>query len=99
MTEYYRKAYEMQRQRRNQELWMQGAYFYEALSDIAPILSPNVKKGTKAKPYIDHPFPLTVKDAKEQKEAEEKQRYKKMRAKMIEWTQRKNAEQELKEDG
>ena len=72
LVKYFRKAEEIRNEKRNQELWLQGAYIYEALCDIAPILHAFAKKGTKPTPYPDKPYPLTAKQSK--RDEEEKQR-------------------------
>ncbi len=72
LCKYYRKAEEMRKERLNQQLWLQGLYVYSAMCDVAPIFQAFAKKGTKAKPYADAPFPLSVKAQK--KEKEQKQR-------------------------
>ena len=70
LTKYYRQADELKRRRKNQELWLQGMYIYEAMCDVAPILHAFAKRGTKPTPYPDHPYSLTDKE----REAEEKLR-------------------------
>ena len=67
---HYRKAEEYRRNRANQEAWLQGAYFYEALSRISPILHAFAKKGTKPQPYLDEPLAITK--AQEEKKQEER---------------------------
>ncbi len=71
----YRKAAKIQRDLRNQDAWLQGAYFYEALCDAAPIFRAFAKKGTKATPYRDGPFEFKTNTEKpeERKSHEEKQ--------------------------
>lgn len=77
LPKYYRQADELNRKRRNQELWLQGMYIYEALCDVAPILQAFAKRGTKPTPYPDHPYSLTVKEqADERKLQEERDREK-----------------------
>lgn len=66
----YRKAEEIRNAKRNQELWLQGMYFYEALCDVAPILRAFAKKGTRPLKYPSEPYSLTT---KEQERSEEKQ--------------------------
>lgn len=44
LTESYRRADELKQRRRNQDLWLQGMYFYEALCDVSPILQAFAKK-------------------------------------------------------
>ena len=72
LVKYYRKAEELRNEKRNQELWLQGMYIYEALCDVAPILHAFAKKGTKPSPYPEKPYPISDKQVK--KAEEEKQR-------------------------
>ena len=72
LTKYYLKAEEIRNEKRNQELWLQGMYIYEAFCDVSPILHAFAKKGTKPTPYPAKPYPLTAKQSK--KDEEEKQR-------------------------
>lgn len=66
---YYRRADENNRQRKNYELWLQGKYIYEVMADLYQIYHP-LMKHPKAIPYLKKPFPLTEKEAQEQKQAE-----------------------------
>ena len=72
LAKYYRQAEELRNEKRNQELWLQGAYFYEVMCDVAPILRAFAKKGTTPTPYTDNPYPLNAKQVKQ--DEEEKQR-------------------------
>lgn len=72
LVKYYRKAEEIRNDRRNQELWLQGMYVYEAICDVAPVLHAFAKKGTKPTPYPSKPYPLNEKQS--QRDEEEKQR-------------------------
>ena len=72
LAKYYRKADELKRQRRNQELWLQGMYIYEALCDVAPIFHAFANKGTKPTPYSDHPYSITTKEREDEKKLQEK---------------------------
>jgi hypothetical protein len=72
LPKYFRKAEELRNERRNQELWLQGMYVYEAICDVAPILHAFAKKGTKPTPYSSKPYPLTERQVEQ--EEEEKQR-------------------------
>ena len=70
-VKYYQEAHEVQQQRENRRLWLQGAYFYDALCAVSPVLHAFAKAGTKPEPYLKEPYPL----AKEkQEDLEEKQR-------------------------
>ena len=100
LAKYYRKADELRRKRKNEDLWIQGMYIYEALCNVSPVLHAFAKRGTKPLPYPDHPYALTVNDRKEeakileQREREKAKRY--MEAKMAEINKRFNSNQERK---
>ena len=72
LVKYYRKAEELRNEKRNQELWLQGMYIYEALCDVSPILRAFVQKGAKPTPYSAKPYPLNSKQT--ERDEEEKQR-------------------------
>ena len=92
LTRYYRKSDEIKRQRRNEELWLQGMYIYEALCDVSPVFHAFANKGTKPRPYADHPYALTNRERekeqklREQLEREKARRY--MEGKMVEINKR-----------
>lgn len=92
LTRYYRKAHQMKQKRRNQELWVQGAYIYEAIIDIAPVLHAFAKKGVKPLPYVSEPFPLTQKEVMERRKQEEKIKYNKQKAKIAAWAAKTNTQ-------
>ena len=58
----YRKAFELQRERRNVEMWQMGAYIYQSVSRVAPLLVP-FNKHPKAEPYLDKPIPFYEKES------------------------------------
>lgn len=62
----YLKAEEYKRQRKNEELWLQGMYIYSALCDVSPVLHAFAKSGTRPSPYMEHPIPLTVEQNKKE---------------------------------
>lgn len=73
LVKYYRKAAQIRQDLRNQDAWLQGAYFYEALIDAAPVLRAFSKKGTKPTPYRENPYELfSRQDKKQQKQLQEK---------------------------
>lgn len=78
----YRKAEELRTNRRNQEMWLQGAYMYEALCRVSPILHAFAKKGTKPVPYIDEPFAISEKQAEYKEEEKAKKVFNKGKALM-----------------
>lgn len=71
----YRKAEELKTNRKNQEMWLQGAYVYEALCRVSPLLHAFAKKGTKPVPYIAEPFTITEKQAEYRQEEKEKKNF------------------------
>jgi hypothetical protein len=72
LTKCYRQADELKRQRRNQELWLQGMYIYEALCNVAPIFNAFAKRGTKPTPYTDRPYSITTKEREDERKFQEK---------------------------
>ena len=68
----YREAEELRIERINYQAWLQGMYFYDALARVSPILHAYAKKGTKAKPYVEKPYAITKKIAKQQETVKEK---------------------------
>ena len=63
MTKYYREKFQLEQERMNRDLWLQGAYIYEALLDASPVFNPlSVKK--KPLPYRENPVPLTERESK-----------------------------------
>jgi hypothetical protein len=72
LAKYYRRADEMRMERKNQELWLQGMYIYEAICDASPILHSFAKKGTKPHPYAEKPYSLTNKQRKQEAVNKEK---------------------------
>lgn len=73
LAKYYRQAHSLELERKNQELWLQGLYVYEALCDVAPILQAMAKKGTKPHPYPEKPYPITENQRKRNEEEKEKE--------------------------
>lgn len=92
LTICYREADEIKQRRRNQDLWLQGMYFYEALCDVSPILQGFAKKGTKPIPYSAEPYAITKKQVDEKRERQEQLRYDKTKAKMAAWAAKANTQ-------
>lgn len=77
LAKSYREAESLRRERANQEAWLQGMYFYDALVRVSPILHAFAKKGTKAQPYVEEPYPInekTVKDVQDKKAKQNSQK-------------------------
>jgi hypothetical protein len=89
MVRAYRKANELRDKRRNQELWLQGMYFYEALCDASPLFRFSMKKGIiKPEPYVNEPFPITASEARERKEREAKKKEERIKAEFAAFAER-----------
>lgn len=73
LAKFYREAEELRMKRKNQELWLQGMYIYDAIARLSPILRSFSKKGTKAEPYPSEPYPISQKDQEEIKEKKERE--------------------------
>lgn len=85
----YRKAYELKEKRRNQELWLQGMYFYEALCDASPLFRFSMKKGTiKPEPYVKEPYPITEAEEKEREEREARKKEERLKAEFAAFVER-----------
>ena len=72
LAKYYREAEELKRARRNEELWLQGMYIYEALCDVSPIMVAFPKKGAKPNPYPDKPYCISEKQRKVEEAEQER---------------------------
>lgn len=94
----YRKAYEREQKRRNEFLWLQGRYVYDAVGALVPILSMR-SKAKRPEPYLDHPYDLTEKDRMERETAEAKARYEKIRDKVAAFAEEHNKRKEEGNDG
>lgn len=62
MIRAFRDKDKLDRERENQQLWIAGMYIYEAFCDASPLFHAFAKKGTKAHPYRDKPYPLYGKE-------------------------------------
>ena len=77
----YKKAHEINLKRKNEELWLQNAYTRLALLSTVG----NMFKG-KNQPdfkYPDEPLPITQRDIQLRDEREAKEKFDKMKAKMM----------------
>ena len=78
-----RDAQEIKNKREEWARWRQGAYFYDALLRVAPVMRASFGGG-KVEPgkYPEEPWPLTEKEARERAEAKEKENYERYIAQM-----------------
>jgi hypothetical protein len=72
LVKYYRRAEELRNEKRNQELWLQGMYIYEALCDVSPVLHAFAKSGAKPIPYSSKPYAINEKQIREAREDKER---------------------------
>lgn len=89
LAESYRRADDIKQRRLNQELWLQGLYFYEALCDVAPALHAFSSK-PEPTPYPEEPFAITAKEIEERRIKEAKRRYDEMKIKVRSWAVKTN---------
>lgn len=82
LVKFYREAWELKKEQKNHELWLQGMYIYEAFCDASPIFRDFAKKGTKPIPYRSEPYELSKKH-KAKRKAETKERKSDMKAKAV----------------
>ena len=61
----YIEAEKIRERKKNQELWLQGAYIYQAIGCLYPLFNP-FSKEHKAREYLKQPFPLTEEERQEQ---------------------------------
>ena len=87
LVKKYRKVYEYKREQRNQELWLQGLYIYEALLNVSPMFHDFIKK-PKPLPYPDRPYPLSKKEETERKKTQEQENMENFMQKVMEWGKR-----------
>lgn len=96
----YLKAYKIKKELKNEELWLQGVYIYEALCDVSPVMHAFSKKGTKPRKYSTEPYPLfkdTKKDDEEKKKQEQEAEMQKALAYFESWSKRVSKQMEIKE--
>ena len=69
LVKFYRKASIIKQEVRNQELWLQGMYIYEAICDVSPALRAFGAK--KPRPYPKEPYDLNIRRDRRSKEEKE----------------------------
>ena len=72
-TKFYRECHAIKVRQKDEELWMQGMYVYEALCKVSPVLHAFSKKGTQPLQYSLKPYLSEIdKYKKEQDKEQEK---------------------------
>ena len=89
LVKAYRKASELRDRRNNQDMWLQGRYFYDALCAASPLYRFSMKKGMiKPEPYTKEPYPTTHAELKEREEREAKAKEERLRAEFTAFVER-----------
>lgn len=90
-AKYYRQADKLRRKRKNEELWLQGMYIYEAIGDMSPILRTSFdKKPKKPIEYPKEPYAIESDEIAERKKRDEKRKSEAIKNKMIAFALRQN---------
>ena len=74
VTKFYVEAHKIKVRQKDEELWMQGMYIYEALCDVSPILHAFSKKGTKPLPFSEKPYLFNSEQFKSEEEKEQEKK-------------------------
>lgn len=80
LTESYREAFNLKKDLQNEQLWLQGLYNYEALTDVLPAIVSLGK--TKPKKYSDKPYPMSKVEAENRKRSKAKRQFLNMKETM-----------------
>lgn len=69
MAEAYREADRLRTRKRDQELWLQGRYVYDAMIAAAPLYQ-TFSKTHRARKYCEKPYMQAVEDKKHEEDLE-----------------------------
>lgn len=83
IASYYIRAEKLRLESKNNEMWLQGYYVYQAIGSFAEILPAFPKKGAKINPYMEKPIELDHERAERIKREKEKAHMEKMKQKML----------------
>ena len=81
LARFYRNANELKRKQRNQELWLQGLYFMDALK--ATVLNMLSTRSAEKFEYPKEPYATKQKELEERQEREQKEKMERIKARMI----------------
>lgn len=98
LAKAYIDADEIRKKRKNEELWLQGFYVYNAIASFAEILPAFPRKGAKVQPYLEEPVPLTEAEVIAKKEREAREKFEAMKGRMMEMARTVNKQKEVKND-
>lgn len=77
LVKYYRKAEKLKNRKLNQQAWLQGAYIYDSLIRVAPLLHAFAKKDIKPIPYAEEPYPIDKESIEDYELREKNKNFKK----------------------
>ena len=79
----YLEAFNLQRKRRNEEMWLQGLYVYKAIGSFAEVFVGLPAKGAKIREYEKEPIPLTREEMEMRIERNKKKKFDEIMEKML----------------
>ena len=91
----FRECYKLRAKKRNEEMWVQGMYFYEALCNASSLF--RGMKPSRPQQFRDKPYDLFEDDRKRREEEEQKAKYERMREKVAAFAKAYNEKQKSKE--
>jgi hypothetical protein len=83
IIKYYLEAEKERFRRRNEEMWLQGFYIYQAIGAFSEILPAFPKKGAKIRPYLQEPVSLSEAEQQAREERKEAERIERIKQKML----------------
>lgn len=93
----YRESWEIKRRNEEWARHRQGAYIYDAMLRVAPVLRAFGKGKVEPGKYPDEPWPLTQEEADERKRRDAREKYYRMREKLMVEAQKARQEREESE--
>lgn len=87
LPKYYREKYKIEAELQAQNMWVQGAYFYESMLRAAPLYN-FMSKNPEPLPYPEHPYPATAEQRERYAAAEKQKKYNRN----LEWMKARTAE-------
>ena len=83
IVKFYLEAEKEKVKKKNEEMWLQGFYVYQAIGAFAEILPAFPKKGAKIRPYLEEPVSLSEAERLAKAEREEAERIERIKQKML----------------
>ena len=83
IVKHYLRADEERIRRKNEEMWLQGFYIYQAIGSFSEILPAFPKKGAKIRPYLKGPVSISEAEQQAKEEREEAERIERIKQKML----------------